>query len=460
MKPGSTFDLVAATRGALASLAAGILVLLISGCGQSTDRDMGEAMPSPEAEAPAAESPPDEIAEKPKSLPEAAPIPAPAPAPASAPPSPPKPTSAPPDGGQRAKPPAPTAGDEPEMAPPPGGVAKEAIPNKEFSEVPVYFATDRKRTSALESDARFGAERNPEGEHLEYGRSIITIPKNHQTGAVERPAWWRFEFREDPKKHVTMLEPVLFDPASFYGEIRKSTDAATSKELFLFIHGFNVNYGDAMRRTGQIAYDLGFGGVSFCYSWPSQGDFTKYPVDKENAEWTVPHLTKVLVDLQKETHFEKVHVIAHSMGTRVLSDALRNAKDAGFNLDLNNVILAAPDIDADIFREQILPKIKPCARRLTMYASSGDQALNLSTQFNGSRRLGLSGDGLVVIPEMMDTVDASGIDTSLIGHSYYGSQGPVVTDLFKLVVKGLIPQERNLLPGRFGEWALPTKAAP
>jgi esterase/lipase superfamily enzyme len=257
-----------------------------------------------------------------------------------------------------------------------------------------------------------------------------------------------------------MLEPVFFDPASFYGEIRKSTDGATSKELFLFIHGFNVNYGDAMRRTGQIAYDLGFGGVSFCYSWPSQGDFTKYPVDKENAEWTVPHLTKVLVDLQKETHFEKVHIIAHSMGTRVLSYALRNAKDAGFNLDLNNVILAAPDIDADIFREQILPKIKPCARRLTMYASSGDQALNLSTQFNGSRRLGLSGDGLVVIPEMMDTVDASGIDTSLIGHSYYGSQGPVVTDLFKLVVKGLIPQERNLLPGRFGEWALPAKAAP
>ena len=66
----------------------------------------------------------------------------------------------------------------------------------------------------------------------------------------------------------------------------------------------------------------------------------------------------------------------------------------------------------------------------------------------------------MVIPEMMDTVDASGIDTSLIGHSYYGSQGPVVTDLFKLVVKGLIPQERNLLPGRIGEWALPAKAAP
>jgi hypothetical protein len=90
-----------------------------------------------------------------------------------------------------------------------------------------------------------------------------------------------------------------------------------------------------------------------------------------------------------------------------------------------------------------------------MYASSGDQALNLSTQFNGSRRLGLSGDGLVVVPDLMDTVDASGIDTGLIGHSYYGSQGPVVEDLFKLVIKGLLPAQRKLIPGRLGEWDLP-----
>jgi len=100
--------------------------------------------------------------------------------------------------------------------------------------------------------------------------------------------------------------PSLMNPALFYDEIRKSTGAAQQKELLIFIHGFNVAYADAMRRTGQIVYDLGFGGVSFCYSWPSQGDFTKDPVDKENSEWTIPHLTKVLTDLQKETKSEEV----------------------------------------------------------------------------------------------------------------------------------------------------------
>ncbi len=335
------------------------------------------------------------------------------------------------------------------------GTERSAESAKQFSEVPVYFATDRKRTDSVGADGRFGPERNLEGDYLSYGRAIVTIPKTHQTGMVERPVWWRFEFREDPKKHVTMMEPVLMTPETFYAEMRESTGVAPQKELLMFVHGFNVPYADAMRRTGQISYDLGFGGVSFCYSWPSQGDVTKYPVDKENSEWTTPHLAKVLNDLQKETQFEKVHIIAHSMGTRVLSYALRSAQDAGFNLRLNNVILAAPDIDADIFKEQILPKIKGSTQRLTMYASSGDQALNLSMRFNGSRRLGLSGDGLVVVPDLMDTVDASGIDTSLIGHSYYGSQGPVVQDLFKLVIKGLVPRQRDLRPGTLGEWELP-----
>ena len=435
MTSGSRFDVMKGIRSSLVALSAGMALLFFSGCGQAPT----SARPQAESAAPPAESAPDDRPDGVR-----------APAPRAEPP-PPEPTVSAP-----AAAPAPLPAETKmarEVAS--GGAAPEEAPAKEFSEVPVYFATDRQRTQSAEPDGRFGTERNPEGEHLEYGRTVITIPRNHQTGVVERPAWWRFEFREDPKRHVTMVEPVLMDQAAFYNEIRKSTDAAQQKELLMFIHGFNVKYADAMRRTGQIVYDLGFGGVAFCYSWPSQGEFTKYPVDKENAEWTVPHLTKVLTDLQKETHFEKVHIIAHSMGTRVLSYALRNARDAGLNLDFNNVILAAPDIDADIFKEQILPKIKPCARRLTMYASSGDQALNLSMQFNGSRRLGLSGDGLVVMPELMDTVDASGIDTSLIGHSYYGSQGPVVMDLFQLVVKGLLPPQRNLTQGKLGEWDLP-----
>ncbi|MEM7600233.1 MAG: alpha/beta hydrolase [Verrucomicrobiota bacterium] len=217
------------------------------------------------------------------------------------------------------------------------------------------------------------------------------------------------------------------------------------------MHGFNVAFDDAIRRTGQIAFDLDFGGVAMAYSWPSQASLTAYSVDEANAEWSIPHLTQFLMDLQEQTEIERIHVIAHSMGTRVLSYALANAKDEGFDLDLDNVILAAPDIDADIFKDQILPKLSVATDKLTMYASSDDTALKLSQSIHGNARLGLSGASLIVT-QGMDTVNASGIDTSMLGHGYYGSHKVVVTDIFNLVIKGLDPLKRELTPGPLGEW--------
>ena len=45
----------------------------------------------------------------------------------------------------------------------------------------------------------------------------------------------------------------------------------------------------------------------------------------------------------------------------------------------------------------------------------------------------------------LDTVDASGIDTALLGHSYYGDCLPILKDVRKLVSQDLPPKERNLL---------------
>lgn len=333
--------------------------------------------------------------------------------------------------------------------------AMETSAEERFSKVEVFYATDRLRVEPSKPDQRYGSERNLEGDHLEYGKAFITIPETHTPGKIERPKWWKFEFRENPDKHVTVMEPTLMEEGEFYQSIHTTAKARPADEVLMFIHGFNVPWGHAMRRTGQISHDLGFGGVTFCYSWPSQGSLKKYPADKQNSDWTIPHLTKVLVDLQEKAKVGKIHVVAHSMGTRALSYAIANAKNSGHELNLSNIILAAPDIDRDIFAEQILPKIEGHTALLTMYASSDDEALKVSRSFNGSDRLGLSGNNIFVLPDRMDTVDASGIDTSLLGHSYYGSQQAVVKDIFGVIVEGLLPADRKLKPGDFGEWDLP-----
>lgn len=333
-------------------------------------------------------------------------------------------------------------------APPP---SEEDPAPEEYHTVDVYYGTDRKPTAADTPSNRYGKARHREGP-MEYGRTTISIPKDHRMGIVERPKWYKLEFSEDPEKHVVILELEKMDGATFFAQVGATAGETRLNEALLFVHGFNVSFDEAVRRTGQIAFDLDFGGVALSYSWPSQGALGAYTVDEGNAMWSVPHLSQFLMDLQERTDIGKIHVIAHSMGTRVLTYALANARDEGFDLDLNNVILAAPDIDADIFKDQILPKITEASDTLTMYASSEDAALKVSRSIHGNSRLGLSGEETMTVLEGMDTVDASGIDTSMLGHNYYGSHKVVVGDIFSIIIEGLKPPQRKLVPGPLGEW--------
>lgn len=322
--------------------------------------------------------------------------------------------------------------------------------SKEFHTVEVFYGTNRKPTGFREPNEFYGRERHREGP-VTYGRIDVSIPLHHTVGVVERPKWYKLEFSEDPKKHVVMVKLETLEKEDFFAKVGDKAKTFPKHEALLFVHGFNVSFPDAIRRTAQIAYDLDFQGTALAFSWPSQAALEAYTIDQDNAIWSAPHLSRFLLDLQEHSDLEEIHIIAHSMGTRVLTQALALAHDEGFSLKLNNVILAAPDIDADVFQDQILPKIKDSASRLTMYSSSGDTALKISQKIHGNDRLGLGGEFLKRL-DGMDTINATDIDTSLLGHAYYGSHRVVVKDLVDLVVHHLDPPQRDLVQGALGEW--------
>jgi esterase/lipase superfamily enzyme len=119
----------------------------------------------------------------------------------------------------------------------------------------------------------------------------------------------------------------------------------------------------------------------------------------------------------------------------------------------NEVVLTAPDIDADVFKRDIAPRIVKTAKRVTLYASSNDEALALSKKLHGYPRAGDSGPGLIVLQDI-DTIDVSAVDTSLIGHSYYGSNQTVLADLIDVLQESKPPDLRRWLhPKRWGELA-------
>jgi esterase/lipase superfamily enzyme len=368
-------------------------------------------------------------------------------------PHPPVTATAPPEAGavKKAEPPPPAAEAPPlrppvmPEAPPPAMVAPRmrdggAEESSLYATVRIFYGTDRKATGRARPKGFYGNERSD----MALGFCDVSIPRDHRLGELEKPSILKLEFREDPAKHVVLLgvQPLSVD--EFYSKLQAGVGASRDKEAFVFVHGFNVTFEDAARRTAQMAYDLGFDGAPILYSWPSQGKLAGYMIDETNVEWTVPHLKNFLTEIVSRSGARTVHLIAHSMGNRALTNALKEiALDQQRRESLpmfREVVLAAPDIDADVFKA-LAGEIKAAAGRLTLYASSKDAALIVSKGFHGYPRAGDSGGEIVVLPGV-DTIDVSAVDTGLLGHSYYGDNTSVLSDLFHLLKEDKPPDQR------------------
>ncbi|WP_417381317.1 alpha/beta hydrolase [Gimesia sp.] len=366
--------------------------------------------------------------------------------------------------------PAPKETQSPQMSEQPGpasakpDVEEKTEKKQKHETVRVFYGTDRNLTGSTYPKQFFGTSRA----HLSLGFCDVSIPENHGAGKLESPKIWKLEFRENPDKHVVLKSVEPASGSEFLSHLRqtiedsieiKETDTGQLRvggEAFIFVHGFNNSFEDAARRTAQIAYDLKFKGAPVMYSWPSQekGSIWAYKEDGRTAQWCEENVTLFIEAIARESGARKIHLIAHSMGNRVLSRALKNisqklARTQEAEPLFNEVILTAPDIDAQVFKDSIAPHIIQTAERFTIYSSSEDLALKASRVVNSfwHQRLGEGGSHLTVFPEYekINVIDASEIDTNLfaLGHSYHADSNTVLSDV-KLVFQGIPANQRDL----------------
>jgi len=298
------------------------------------------------------------------------------------------------------------------------------------TEITVFYGTNR-------SNARkgyYGGARNS----MHFGRCVVSVPGNRPVGTLPRPSIWTL-YRENRLKHFVVLSVAESSREEFIRDLRAHI-GDNGKQALVFIHGFNVKFVDAIYSTAQIAADLNFPGAAIAFSWPSRGILSRlaYTRDAGDAEWAIPDLKNFLDLVREQSGATTIHLLAHSMGNRPLTEALgyiRVASGQGTAVAFNEVILAAPDIDADVFTTRLAPAILPAADRITLYASSKDAALKFSKTINGNPRAGDTGDNIVLF-DGIDTIDVSLVDTSFVGHSYYSDNKSVLSDIFNLI-KGL-----------------------
>lgn len=309
-------------------------------------------------------------------------------------------------------------------------------------EVKVYYATDRSRTGNPTPAAFYG---DTPRKTLELGIAYVTIPLPvHTRGEFEEPKWWKFEFKVNPAKHVYLrsVSPFL-NTNDFYTRLRQDVSARKGKEMFVFVHGFNVGFDEAARRTAQIAYDLDLDMVPVLFSWTSRGKLLRYGSDEDMSDKAVHKLYPFLQTLAQESGAESIHLVAHSLGNRFLARAL-NMLDVAKAFEkkplFNQIVMAAPDIQLSDFEDIFAASIQKSSCRTTLYFSKEDKALWISAFKHDNRRLGANSP-LVRTDGWLDTIDASSVDISLLGinHSYYGTR-QVLEDMKQVLRRVATPR--------------------
>jgi len=309
-----------------------------------------------------------------------------------------------------------------------------------YAVMDVFFATDRDENESSDTKTRFGSERGD----LKYGITKVSIPRDHKMGELESPSVWKLEFREDPEKHVVVLDISILEKSSYFDAISQKVNHSSKKAAFIFVHGYNVTFVDAARRTAQMSYDLGFDGAPVFYSWPSYGSTAKYTFDEANIIWAQGNIEGFLKDFAEKSGAENIYIIAHSMGNRALTRAYISLinKNPELKSRFTEIILAAPDIDADVFKRDIAPAMVLAGSPVTLYASSEDIPLQASKAVHGGHpRAGDSGENIIVLPGI-ESIDSTKVNTGFLGHSYYADEKSIISDMFYIFQNGLRASER------------------
>ncbi|WP_298971389.1 alpha/beta fold hydrolase [uncultured Roseobacter sp.] len=184
---------------------------------------------------------------------------------------------------------------------------------------------------------------------------------------------------------------------------------AETDEVTIFVHGFNNDQLDMLRRFDKIKTglrDQGYRGAVVAFDWPSEGNVLAYDNDKRNAKATAQCLVEDgIIPLTTRSNATKINLIAHSMGAyltlRALSDFGDAASPGSGVWKLNQIMFVSGDADARWFARGAWGSLLLAHRsnRFTNYFSQLDQVLNLPAVIgNGlQKRVGRSG-----MPQVID----------------------------------------------------------
>ena len=270
---------------------------------------------------------------------------------------------------------------------------------------------------------------------------------------------------------------VRYQGSPWVQAIRAQMDHTETRHVAIFVHGYNTEFIDNTLLAGEIYHYLGRKGAMVSFEWPSASRLLGYIQDKGNANYSTRHFRAMISNIAKECDVDSITIIAHSAGSPIVVNALREIRLLEFDVPaeqvqqkyrVGRVVLAAPDMDLMAFTNAVQDRFYEVANGVAVYASPKDRALGLAEKLYGSSRLGRAVGQiepwekklLLNVPQV-ELIDASVAEEqfkkfSELGHSYFFRDPWVSSDIGSFIL-GRSPTERGLVKSRSEDvfWQFP-----
>ena len=201
---------------------------------------------------------------------------------------------------------------------------------------------------------------------------------------------WPKTLPGDPLVDFVTRRSDVIGAATAKAWVDREVRTTPHKQVLVFVHGFNNKFEDAVYRFAQIVHDSRTEAVPVLFTWPSKGAVLAYGYDRESANYSRTQLETLLRSLTSDPEVGEVSILAHSLGNYLALESLRQMaiRDGKVSPKIRNVLLAAPDVDIDVARTQIMD-MGPVKPQFSLFVSRDDKALALSKDLFGSKaRLG------------------------------------------------------------------------
>ena len=115
------------------------------------------------------------------------------------------------------------------------------------------------------------------------------------------------------------------EPAEYYASVINTKLAnSKNKDIYVYLHGYKVNFENPLLVTSELWHYLGYEGVFIAFAWPSTPSLWAYASDAETAAVSARNLRLFLQFLSEKTAAREIHIVGYSMGTRLVTKALHS----------------------------------------------------------------------------------------------------------------------------------------